>query len=149
MNFTSNTRLHVFVVHTCISVCFYDLCFTLISCITSHYKVIVMLIVILAVFAVCWCPIQITVLYSEYRGNHTQRVSRREQKHMYIHVLVVHSTGKVIRVFVFADFLSPTLLFIRSTCMNYFLKQNKSLINVQLVKIFEISQILELVYVLS
>ncbi|XP_048763744.2 QRFP-like peptide receptor isoform X2 [Ostrea edulis] len=36
-------------------------------------KVIVMLIVILAVFAICWCPIQITLLYSEYR-DHTKRV---------------------------------------------------------------------------
>ncbi|XP_048763746.2 QRFP-like peptide receptor isoform X4 [Ostrea edulis] len=36
-------------------------------------KVIVMLIVILAVFAICWCPIQITLLYSEYR-DHTKRL---------------------------------------------------------------------------
>lgn len=43
-------------------------------------KVIVMLIAILAVFALCWCPLQITILYSEYRGNHTEPF-----KEWYIH----------------------------------------------------------------
>lgn len=43
-------------------------------------KVIVMLIAILAVFALCWCPLQITILYSEYRGNHTEPL-----KEWYIH----------------------------------------------------------------
>ncbi|XP_062604204.1 QRFP-like peptide receptor isoform X1 [Saccostrea cucullata] len=44
-------------------------------------KVIIMLIVILAVFALCWCPLQITILYSEYRGNHTKRLEE-----WYIHL---------------------------------------------------------------
>lgn len=38
-----------------------------------------MLIAILAVFALCWCPLQITILYSEYRGNHTEPVSLTKQ----------------------------------------------------------------------
>ncbi|XP_022313602.1 QRFP-like peptide receptor isoform X2 [Crassostrea virginica] len=38
-------------------------------------KVIVMLIVILAVFALCWSPLQITILYSEYRGDHTKQLN--------------------------------------------------------------------------
>lgn len=52
-----------------------------------------MLIAILAVFALCWCPLQITILYSEYRGNHTEPVSLTKQITVYQTTISVHYKG--------------------------------------------------------
>jgi len=36
--------------------------------------VVIMLIIILTVFSVCWFPLQISILYSEYRSDPTNMV---------------------------------------------------------------------------
>jgi hypothetical protein len=60
-------------------------------------QVVVMLVILLSVFAICWLPYQITIMYAEYRANKSAEVSiqwtthdeNRDSRSLHEHVMSI------------------------------------------------------------